>query len=151
MATALQESFPWVKAIVGDCQARLQFDDGFFDRVIAVHVLEHLPNLPACVREAHRLLRKDSGRFLVVIPTEGSLAYMVARKLSAKRLYKKRFGGDYSWFHKREHINVPHEILAELRSFFTIQTQRHFPFPFLPFTLSNLCIGLALTPRQSEW
>ena len=33
------------------------------------------------VREAHRLISKDTGRFLVVIPTEGSPAYSLARKL----------------------------------------------------------------------
>jgi hypothetical protein len=32
------------------------FFDGFFDRVIAVHVLAHLPKLPAAIRETCRLL-----------------------------------------------------------------------------------------------
>lgn len=147
MAAEIRKNFPQVQAIVGDCQARLQFDDGFFDRVIAVHVLEHLPNLPACIRESYRLLNKQSGRFLVVIPTEGSLAYTLARKISAERVYKKNFGGDYSWFYKREHINLPHEILAELNPYFTIEARSFFPLPFLPFVFSNLCIGLALKPR----
>ncbi len=46
MAAEIRKNFPRVQAIVGDCQARLDFPDGFFDRVLAVHVLEHLPNLP---------------------------------------------------------------------------------------------------------
>jgi len=149
MAAEIRKNFPRVQATVGDCQARLDFADGFFDRVIAVHVLEHLPNLPACIRETYRLLNKNSGRFLVVIPTEGSPAYTLARKISAERVYKRHFGGDYSWFYKREHINLPHEIMAELDPYFTVTARSFFPLPFLPFVFNNLCIGLALTPRPA--
>ncbi|HMD60912.1 MAG TPA: class I SAM-dependent methyltransferase, partial [Opitutaceae bacterium] len=46
MAVEIRRRFPRVKAITGDCQARLDFPDGRFDRYIAVHVLDHLPNLP---------------------------------------------------------------------------------------------------------
>jgi len=147
MAAEIRRAFPSIKTLVGDCQARLDFEDGAFDRVVAVHVLEHLPNLPACIREMHRLLHKERGQFLVVIPTEGSPAYTLARKISAERLYKKEYGGDYSWFYKREHINLPHEILEELGPYFSVEVRRFFPFPMLPMTLCNLCIGLCLVPR----
>jgi len=148
MAAEIQRKFPEVKAVVGDCQKRLDFDDGSFDRIVAVHVLEHLPNLPACVREMHRLLSKSHGQFLVVIPTEGSPAYTLARKISAERVYKKRYGGDYSWFYKREHINLPHEVLEELEPYFEVERKSYFPLPMLPMTFCNLCIGLSLTPRR---
>ncbi len=144
MAAEIRRKFPNVQTVVGDCQARMDFDDGFFDRVIAVHVLEHLPNLPACIAEMHRLLNKKSGRLLVVIPTEGSPAYTLARKISAERVYKRTIGGDYSWFYKREHINLPHEIIEELERFFVVEKRSFFPLPFLPMTFCNLCIGLSL-------
>ena len=147
MAHEIQKRYPHVKTIVGDCQVPLDFSAGFFDRAIAVHVLEHLPNLPGCIREMHRLLNKNSGQFLVVIPTEGSPAYSLARKISAERLYKKRYGGSYKWFYTREHINLPEEIINELNPFFTIESRSFFPLPFMPFTFCNLCIGLALKPR----
>jgi SAM-dependent methyltransferase len=147
MAAKIRENFPRIQAITGDCQKRLDFADGFFDRVIAVHVLEHLPDLPATIRESHRLLDKQNGRFLIVIPTEGSLAYTIARKISAERVYKKTYGGDYSWFYKREHINLPPEILQELNPYFTIEARSFFPLPFLPMIFCNLCIGLSLRPR----
>ena len=146
MAAEIRRRFPWVQAIVGDCQSRLAFADGCFDRVIAVHVLEHLPNMPAAIREAHRLVNKDTGRFLVVIPTEGSPAYTLARKLSAERVYKKHYGGDYSWFYKREHINLVPEIFEELAPWFTIEARSYFPLK-VPFIWCNLCIGLSLRPR----
>ncbi len=148
MAAEIRRRFPNVQTVVGDCQLRMSFADGFFDRVIAVHVLEHLPNLPATIREAYRLLNQSSGRFLVVIPTEGSLAYSLARKISAERVWNKRFGGGYAEFYKREHINLPHEILAELDPYFTIEARSFFPLLFLPFVSINLCIGLELKPRS---
>lgn len=147
MAAVIRESFPDVNVIVGDCQKRLDFPDGSFDRVIAVHVLEHLPDLPGCIREVYRLLDKTKGQFLIVIPTEGSLAYTIARKISAEREYKKNFGGDYSWFYKREHINVPSEILEELQPYFEIDQRSAFPFAFVPLLFCNLCLGLSCRPR----
>lgn len=149
MAAEIRRKFPDVKAVVGDCQGRLDFPDGAFDRIVAVHVLEHLPNLPACIREMHRLVNKDRGQFLVVIPTEGSPAYTLARKISAERVYKKRYGGDYSWFYRREHINLPHEILEELAPYFGVERRRYFPLPMLPMTFCNLCIGLSLVPKTA--
>jgi SAM-dependent methyltransferase len=147
MAAEIRKRFPRVKTVVGDCQQRFDFPDGFFDRVIAVHVLEHLPNLPATIREAWRLLNKTRGRLLVVIPCEGSPAYSLARKISAERVYKKRYGGSYRWFYTREHINLPREILAELAPYFTVEARSFFPLPFLPFVFTNLVIGLSLEPR----
>lgn len=148
MAARIRERHPRVHAIVGDCQQRLDFPDGYFDRYLAVHVLEHLPNLPACVAEAWRLLDKRSGQLLVVIPCEGSPAYSLARRVSAKRIFEKTYGTSYAPFIKREHINVPSEILAELRPYFVVRRRRFFPLPFVPLVSSNLCIGLALEPRQ---
>lgn len=149
MAAEIRKNFPRVKTVVGDCQQRLDFPDGFFDRVIAVHVLEHLPNLPATIREAYRLLNRARGRLLVVIPCEGSPAYSLARKISAERVYKRRYGGSYKWFYTREHLNRPHEVLAELDPYFTVEARSFFPLPFLPFVFNNLVIGLSLRPRPA--
>lgn len=147
MAAEIRLRFPRVKTIVGDCQQRMDFPDGFFDRYIAVHVLEHLPDLPAAIREAYRLVNKSSGRMLIVIPTEGSPAYSTARKLSAERVWKRHFSAPYAEFYKREHINLVPEILAELDPYFTIEARSFFPLG-VPFWFCNLCIGYALKPRS---
>ena len=146
MAAEIRRRHPRVQTVVGDCQQRLDFTDGFFDRVIAVHVLEHLPNLPATIREAHRLLSPARGRFLVVIPTEGSPAYSLARRISAQRVWNRQFGGGYEDFYRREHINLPAEILAELAPWVTIEARSFFPLR-VPWVFCNLCIGLSLVPR----
>lgn len=147
MAAEIRRRFPKVQTVVGDCQKRMDFPDGFFDRYLAVHVLEHLPDLPAAIREAHRLLRPETGRLLIVIPCEGSFAYGLARKISAERVWNRHFDVSYAEFYKREHINVPGEILAELDPYFTVESRSFFPLPFLPFAFSNLVIGFSLKPR----
>jgi hypothetical protein len=72
----------------------------------------------------------------------------LARKISAERIYKKRYGGDYSWFYRREHINLPREIIEELAPYFAVERRRFFPLSVLPMTFCNLCIGLSLTPKS---
>jgi SAM-dependent methyltransferase len=147
MAAEIRRRFPRVQTVVGDCQQRMDFPDGFFDRYIAVHVLEHLPNLPAAIREAHRLLNQDTGRLLIVIPTEGSPAYSLARKLSAERVWNRHFSVPYAEFYQREHINLVPEILAELDPWFEIESRAFFPLR-LPLWFCNLCIGYRLRPRR---
>jgi SAM-dependent methyltransferase len=148
MAQRLRQSFPRIQTHVGDCQERLAFPDGSFDRIIAVHVLEHLPNLPAALREMHRLCDKKTGTFSIVIPCEGGLAYSLARKISAKRIFEKRYKRPYHIFIGREHINVPWEIFAELKPYFEIVQSTYFPIP-LKLEFCNLFIGATLKPKNT--
>ena len=149
MAAKIRERFPNVQALVGDCQERLPFPDGHFDRVLAIHVLEHLPNLPAALREVHRLCHPDRGVFSVVIPCEGGLAYQLARTVSAQRLFEKRYRQSYDWFIQREHINRPREIMEVLAERFDTTHRAWFPL-VVPSVTLNLCIGLTLRPRKAE-
>lgn len=146
MVNAFKIRSPDIHAIIADCQTRMPFEDHYFDRVLAIHVLEHLPNLPAAIQEMHRLCNKEKGIFSVVIPCEGGLAYSIARKISAERIFKKRYNQPYDWFIQREHINTPDEILEELKHYFNIETSSYFPIP-IPLQWINLCIGLTLTPK----
>lgn len=145
MAAIIEERHPDVQTVVADCQQRMPFDDAAFDRVLAIHVLEHLPNLPAALTEIRRVL-KPTGRFVAVIPCEGGLAYSLARRISAQRIFEKRYGMSYDWFIKSEHINVPREIVEECRADFRVVRRRHFPL-VVPVTTLNLVIGLELAPR----
>jgi SAM-dependent methyltransferase len=143
---ALAQSAPNINTVVGDCQERMDFPDGHFDRILAIHVLEHLPNLPRAIQELHRLCSKPNGVLSIVIPCEGSLAYSLARKISAQRIFEKRYKQSYKWFIEREHINLPHEIFEEIEPYFTLASSRYFPIP-LKVTTFNLCIGATFRPR----
>ena len=57
MAAEIRKLYPTVKVITASCQDRTQFEDAYFDRAVAVHVLEHLPDLPRAISELHRILR----------------------------------------------------------------------------------------------
>jgi SAM-dependent methyltransferase len=146
MAKVIKKRFPNIKTIVADCQKHIDFKDRYFDRVIAVHVLEHLPNLPAALKEIRRLL-KPSGIFCAVIPCEGGIAYNLARSISAKKIFENKYHLDYDWFIKSEHINIPDEILYELKKYFVIKHIEYFPLKIHSINL-NLCIGLTLQPRH---
>jgi SAM-dependent methyltransferase len=147
MAQRLRENCPRIQTYVGDCQERLNFEDGAFDRIIAIHVLEHLPNLPAAVREMYRLCDKKTGTFSIVIPCEGSLAYSLAREISAKRIFQKRYRRPYHIFISREHINLPWEVFEELEPYFEKTQSTYFPIP-LKFEFCNLFIGAMFKPRD---
>jgi SAM-dependent methyltransferase len=140
----IRSNYPHVTALTGDCQTRLPFDDGFFDRVVAIHVLEHLPDLPRALDEIVRVLA-PTGRFAAVIPCEGGRAYSLARRVSAQRLFEKEFGMSYEWLIRSEHVNVPWEITSELKKRFTIERSRYFPF-VVRSVEANLVIGLTLRP-----
>jgi SAM-dependent methyltransferase len=144
LVEVIRERYPGVTAIAADCQERLPFDDGYFDRVLAVHVLEHLPDLPRALDEIARVLA-PGGKFHAVIPCEGGLAYSVARRISAQRVFEQELGMSYEWLIRSEHVNVPWEILMELRKRFRLVHSRYFPFR-VPSVALNLAIGLTLEP-----
>ena len=76
------------------------------------------------------------------------MAYSLARKISAQRVFERRYQQPYKWFIEREHINRPHEILEELRPYFRITHRSFFPLR-VPLVFCNLCIGLTLVPKPS--
>lgn len=148
MAEGIRQAHPDVQTICADCQERMPFDDGYFDRVLAIHVLEHLPNLPAAIDEIYRLCSKTAGMFSAVIPCEGGIAYTLARRISAQRIFEQRYKQSYEWFYKREHINFPTEIQDEILRKFEITSATYFPLR-VPSISMNLCIGITAKPRAN--
>lgn len=147
MIKEIQKNFPNVKCIKGDIQKRSNFVNNYFDKIHAIHVLEHLPNLPRCINEVYRLI-KPSGIFQIVIPCDPGFLYSIARKISAERIFKKKFKMDYKWFIEREHINTPEEILFLIKDKFKIIHKKYFPF-LIPSINFNLCLGLTLMPIKT--
>lgn len=146
MIDELRQRHPEVQVLVADCQQHMPFPDGHFDRVLAIHVLEHLPNLPAALAEMWRVCRPGTGRVSVVIPCEGGLAYSLARRISAQRVFERRYGQSYRWLIASEQINRLDKIVTELSRWFTITHRSFFPLG-VPLVWMNLCVGLTLTPK----
>jgi SAM-dependent methyltransferase len=147
IAQSIRTKFPDIQVVEADCQSRLNFPDGFFDRILAIHVLEHLPNLPAALQEARRLLNPQRGVLVFVIPCIGGMLYKFAQRISAARIFEKRYGMPYSWFIDREHINPPKEVFREVKKYFDVDKASYFP-SFLPFLHTNVCIGAVARPRK---
>ena len=129
--------------VVGDCEEPLPWDEGTFDRVLAIHLLEHLYNLPAALDEVARVLRPD-GVFSVVIPCEGGLLYSAGRHVTTKRIFEKRYGLPYEWMIRYDHCNSAREVLGELRSRFRVRRSTFFPLA-VPTPELNLMVGLELS------
>ena len=140
MAAVIAQAHPGISTLVGDVVAGLDVPDASFDRVVAIHVLEHLPNLPPALDEVRRVL-KPGGLFEIVIPCEGGLGYALGRRVTSKRVFEKRYNMDYDWYIKSEHFNVPSEIMAELDTRFTRQRSSWWPLK-VPSVHLNLCLGL---------
>jgi len=146
LAERLQSRFPNVRTIVGDCQHRIDVPDGFFDRVLAVHVLEHLTDLPRALLEVARVLR-PGGVFSAVIPCEGGVGYQLGRHFSSKREFEKRYGVSYEWMIAYEHVNRADEIMREVSKQFRVKDQAYYPLG-VPSVHMNLVVGLTLQPIE---
>jgi ubiquinone/menaquinone biosynthesis C-methylase UbiE len=140
MAAVIAAKHPEASTHVGDVEAGLDVPDASFDRVIAIHVLEHLRNLPPALDEVRRVL-KPGGVFEVVIPCEGGLGYALGRRVTSQRVFEKRYGTSYDWYIKTEHFNVPGEIVPELDARFTRERRAWWPLK-VPSVHLNLCLGL---------
>jgi SAM-dependent methyltransferase len=146
MSAEIRRRYPAVNVATASCQDRTQFEDAYFDRAVAVHVLEHLPDLPRAAAELHRLLRAG-GILSIVIPCDPGIAYEFARQISSARIFRKRYKMPYMWVMRREHINSPPEIISVLREGFDEIDRTYFPLGLIPATSANLCLGLTYRRR----
>lgn len=141
----IKKRFPHLGVHCADIHQRIPFEDHSLDRVVAVHVLEHLVNLPVALKEIDRVL-KPEGVLDIVIPCEGGVAHTLGRKVSAERLFKKNFKMDFTPIHKNEHVNTFEEIMAVLDDSFKIETSSFFPTK-IPYFHLNFCAGFRLVKR----
>ena len=146
LVNEIKKKYPGVNALVGDCQEKIPMEDNSFDRILVIHVLEHLPNLPSALKEMYRILKSDGGKLVVVMPCEGGISYGLARRISAKRIFEKRYHQNYDWLISIEHINKAQELIFELEKLFKIEEISYFPLK-IPSISLNLCIGMVLTKK----
>jgi hypothetical protein len=97
-----------------------------------------------------RTLAKSDGRFYVVLPTEGSLAWEWGRKLFVNKHYSATYGVDYVKLMKVIHCNTLKKILAACNDKFIMEKRDVFPFRFLPLIDINLIYTMAFKNKTDH-
>jgi ubiquinone/menaquinone biosynthesis C-methylase UbiE len=81
----------------------LPFDDCSFNRLIATHVLEHVPFPHLAIQEWVRVL-KPGGVLSLILPCDPGWAWRLGRYLGPRKQAEKA-GLPYDYYMAREHIN----------------------------------------------
>jgi len=106
-----------VEFMVGDCEG-LPFQDGTFDLVSAVALIEYLPNPSRVLNEITRVLRKG-GVALLTVPHRSCIHFKIRDVLTPLRnalfpIYLKLKGGPMSVMHNVKHYLYDPEQLDPL-------------------------------------
>jgi ubiquinone/menaquinone biosynthesis C-methylase UbiE len=94
----------------------LSFKDASFDRLIAAHVLEHLPQPHKVLREWVRVL-KPAGILSIILPCDPGLLYRIGRSFGPRQRFTGK-GFDYAFLQAVEHINSIHNLTAFISYYF---------------------------------
>jgi SAM-dependent methyltransferase len=147
-AAELAQALPHCNVIVGDIQTGLPaLESNAYDRIVAFHVLEHLPDLPAALAQIKRAMRPDAV-FDVMLPCEGGAMYSLGRRVTTARYFKKKFNRDFRKFIAQEHVSTCAEILELLGREFTPDLTVYYPTR-VPSVDVNLAVGLRLRRRSA--
>jgi phosphatidylethanolamine/phosphatidyl-N-methylethanolamine N-methyltransferase len=103
----------------------LTYPDHSFDRLIATHVLEHLPNPVAVLREWNRVVR-PGGLLSIVLPCDPGLFWRLGRYFGPRR-NAKRLGIAYDYLEAAEHINPIYNLVVFIRHHFEAVRETWYP------------------------
>ena len=115
-AIAREEGFGGRVTSMAQDATALDLPDSSFDRVIATHVLEHLPKPHLVLREWMRVL-KTGGTLSLVLPCDPGVAWRLGRAVGARDKFVKA-GIAYDYWMAREHINAINNLVAFVRFYF---------------------------------
>jgi ubiquinone/menaquinone biosynthesis C-methylase UbiE len=119
----------------------LNYEDSCFDRLIAVHVLEHIYEPHLALQEWRRVI-KNGGMLSVIIPSDPGLAWRMGRHLGPRKNALAQ-GIAYDYVMAREHVNSCNNLIALLRNYFTPppppSQRREY---WWPFSLPHMDINL---------
>jgi phosphatidylethanolamine/phosphatidyl-N-methylethanolamine N-methyltransferase len=103
----------------------LSFPDASFDRLVAAHVLEHLPAPHAVLREWSRVV-KPGGVISLVLPCDPGLAWRLGRAVGSRGKFV-RAGLEYDYWMAREHINAINGLTALVEYYFPQREEAWLP------------------------
>lgn len=103
----------------------LTYSDNSFDRLIATHVLEHLPDPVQVLKEWNRVVR-PGGVISIVLPCDPGMLWRLGRSLGPRR-NAKRLGIAYDYLQAAEHINSIFNLVVFIRHHFNDVSEQWYP------------------------
>jgi len=103
----------------------LSYPDHSVDRLIATHVLEHLPDPVSVLKEWNRVVR-PGGIISIVLPCDPGLLWRFGRYLGPRRNAKKK-GIAYDYLQAAEHINSIFNLVVFMRHHFEDLSESWYP------------------------
>lgn len=117
----------------------LPYPDHSFDRLIATHVLEHLPNPVGVLKEWSRVVR-PRGVISIVLPCDPGMLWRLGRYLGPRRNARK-LGIAYDYLQAAEHINSIFNLVVFIQHHFEDVSELWYParIPAPDFNLFYVC------------
>ncbi len=97
--------------------AKLSFSENSIDRLIAAHVLEHLPNPHLVLKEWYRVL-KPGAVMTILLPCDPGMAWRLGRNFGP-RPKNLELRIEYDYWMAREHINSITNLISLIRYYFS--------------------------------
>jgi len=126
----------------------LSYADDSYDRLVAVHVLEHIYWPHLALKEWERVVR-DGGVLSILIPTDPGLAWRLGRHLGPRRNAVAK-GIAYDYVMAREHVNSCNNLMALLRHYFPDHVEGWWPFPVPLFDVNLFFVFHANVSKQKR-
>jgi SAM-dependent methyltransferase len=104
---------------------RLTYEDGRFDRLIATHVLEHIPDPVSVLREWNRVVR-PGGLISIVLPCDPGFLWRFGRHFGPRRNARK-VGLPYDYVQAADHVNSIFNLVVFIRHHFEDVRERWYP------------------------
>lgn len=119
--------------------ASLSYPDYSFDRLIATHVLEHLPNPVGVLKEWNRVVRPN-GVISIVLPCDPGLLWRLGRCLGPRRNARK-VGLAYDYLQAAEHVNSIFNLTVFIQHHFENLSELWYParIPVADMNLFYIC------------
>ena len=119
--------------------AQLPFEDDAFDRLIATHVLEHVPDPVSAIAEWVRVVR-PGGVISLILPCDPGMAWRFGRMLGPRKTATEA-GLPYDYYMAVEHVNSIFGLRSIIRHHFPDRREKWWPLR-VPAPDINLIYGV---------
>lgn len=118
---------------------RLTLPDNSADRLIASHVLEHLPRPTEALRDWSRVV-KDGGVISIALPCDPGFAWRLGRHFGPRRANHAAGNTAYDYWMAYEHVNAIQNLHTFLAYYFDRRDEIWFPLGVKSFNFNLIYV-----------